>query len=57
MSKSITTPVSVIPLEHEHGVGVKTLLVDYKPGSKLDLHLQEIERKLDHIFALLVASK
>lgn len=33
------------------------LLVDYKPGSKLDLRLTEIERKLDHIFALLVAGQ
>jgi hypothetical protein len=34
---------------------VYVTLVDYNPGSKLDLRLTEIERKLDHIFALLVS--
>jgi hypothetical protein len=32
-------------------------LVDYNPGSKLEADLKEINRKLDHIFALLVAGK
>jgi hypothetical protein len=50
-----TTPTSISALTSDDGVS--TLLVDVAPGSKLDVRLTEIERKLDQILGILGVEK
>jgi MinD-like ATPase involved in chromosome partitioning or flagellar assembly len=47
--------VDVVPVDH--AAWEQTPLVDYKPGSKLDLRLTEIERTLHEILALLIVAR